>query len=89
MGNSSFHTFLWTAAGGMIDLGTLGGSDSSAAAVTDGGQVVGSSDIAGDADFHAFSWTAAGGMIDLGTLGGSRSQALAANDAGQERDRTP
>jgi probable HAF family extracellular repeat protein len=34
------HAFIWTAAGGMVDLGTLGGSDSSANAVSNG-QVVG------------------------------------------------
>ena len=65
-----------------IDLGTLGGSRSSAVAVNDAGQVVGWSGLDG-AGAHAFSWTAAGGMIDLGTLGGSGSYASAVNDAGQ------
>jgi probable HAF family extracellular repeat protein len=35
------HAFSWTAAGGMIDLGTLGGSSSVARAVNARGQVVG------------------------------------------------
>jgi probable HAF family extracellular repeat protein len=66
------HAFLWTAAGGMRDLGTLGcGADclsySEAVAVNGRGQVVGRSD-APDASYRAFSWTTAGGMVNLGAL---------------------
>jgi probable HAF family extracellular repeat protein len=43
-----------------VDLGTLGGTFSSAAAVNANGQVVGDSYLAGDTADHAFSWTAAG-----------------------------
>jgi probable HAF family extracellular repeat protein len=82
-GDAGHHAFSWTAAGGMIDLGTFGGSHSYANAVNDTGQVVGVSFTAGDASAHAFSWTVAGGMIDLGTLGGRDSGANAVNDAGQ------
>ena len=49
-GDAAVHAFSWTQAGGMVDLGTLGGSLSAhAAAVNASGQVVGSSSIAGDA----------------------------------------
>src|SRR5205807_2389495 len=72
------HAFSWTRAGGMIDLGTLGGSSSFAVAVSDGGQVVGSSYSAGG-EVHAFSWTEAGGMIDLGTFGGFFTSPSAVN----------
>jgi probable HAF family extracellular repeat protein len=59
----------------VIDLGTLpGGHSSSAAALNDFGQVVGSSDVAGSKN-HSFLWTA-GALQNLGTLpGGSHSGA--------------
>ncbi len=79
---SGTHAFLWTAADGMNDLGTLGGSNSRANAINDAGQVVGRSDTASGGQ-HAFLWTAAGGMIDLGTLGGQTSDARDINEAGQ------
>ena len=70
---SNAHGFYWTNAGGMVDIGTLGGSDSIAYGLNDGGKIVGSSRIAGsDAPYHAFLWTAARGMSDLGTLPGDR-----------------
>ena len=37
------HAFVWTQSGGMVDLGTLGGTSSTSPAVNDSGQVVGSS----------------------------------------------
>ena len=40
----------------MVDLGTLGGSQSFAVAVNDHGQVVGYSHTAGDAESHATLW---------------------------------
>jgi probable HAF family extracellular repeat protein len=78
-----YHAFSWTAAGGMVDLGTLPGFDNSTAvAVNASGQVVGVN-FNVNAAVRAFSWTAAGGMVDLGTLGGSFSAADAVNASGQ------
>ena len=65
-----------------MDLGTLGGSFSTASAVNSAGLVVGGSVRADDA-FHAFAWTSSGGMINLGTLGGTFSTAVAVNGQGQ------
>ena len=72
------HAFSWTANGGMIDLGTLGGFNSFASAVNASGRVVGVSETA-DGPPHNFSWTATGGMVDLGDLG----DVAAMNDRGQ------
>jgi probable HAF family extracellular repeat protein len=70
------RAFRWTAAGGMQDLGTLGGSGSEAYGVSaDGAVVVGWAENAAG-QCRAFRWTASGGMQDLGTLGGSVSEAL-------------
>src|SRR5204862_544099 len=80
-GDIERHAFSWTREGGMIDLGTLGGSYSFAGAVNDSGQIVGDSAIA-TGNPRAFSWTSTGGMIDLGTLtlgGGTWAAAMNAS----------
>jgi probable HAF family extracellular repeat protein len=79
IGGTQAPSTQWT----LVDLGTLGGSGSYANAVTDGGLVVGCSDVAG-AGIHAFAWQA-GAMRDLGTgtmSADGNSCAYAANDGG-------
>lgn len=69
----------------VIDLGTLGGAYSNAAAVNESGQVVGNSHTTGGTqdNQHAFLWQN-GTMTDLGTLAGDvRSVAADINDVGQ------
>jgi probable HAF family extracellular repeat protein len=65
----------------MVDLGTLGGNDSQAEAVSaDGSVVVGYANNASNQG-RAFRWTSAG-MVDLGTLGGNYSFARAVSADG-------
>ena len=62
-----------------IDLGTLGGTRTHAAAINNRQQIAGSSTLAGSAETHAFLWER-GVMHDLG---GRWSAASAINDRGQ------
>ena len=62
-GNPTEHACAWTAAGGVIDLGTLGGANSYAYGVNDHGQIVGWSQVT--SRLHPFLWTASEGMVDL------------------------
>jgi probable HAF family extracellular repeat protein len=87
----TYHGFLWTAAGGMQDLGTLSTLDGLASHATDineSGQIVGSA----DADLwplglptHAVLWTPGAGMQDLWMAVDARSNSSAngINDLGQ------
>lgn len=76
------HAFRWSAATGLVDLGTLGGTNSFGSGIS-GARVVGSSSIA-SGDSHAFLRDGTG-IHDLGTLGGGgidASRALGVNAAG-------
>jgi uncharacterized membrane protein len=55
-GDAEFHAFSWTQAGGIVDLGTLGGTHSNALAVNANGQIVGDAATAGDAADRAVLW---------------------------------
>lgn len=73
------HGFV-NAAGVITDLGTLGGANSFAAAINNGGSIVGRSDDAGG-NTRAFLYVN-GVMTDLGTLGGPNSRADGINNRG-------
>ncbi|HEY8287136.1 MAG TPA: hypothetical protein VIJ28_22325 [Chloroflexota bacterium] len=72
--------FLWQN-GHMQDLGTLGGTNSIVNSLTDGGMVVGQSNLAGDLTYHPFLWDGRA-LKDLGTFGGKNGLANWVNEAG-------
>jgi probable HAF family extracellular repeat protein len=77
------HPFFWEN-GKMVDIGTLGGTCATPNWMNDLGQVVGSSDYAGDQSSSAFLWDKAAGLKDLGLLpGGLFGGANWINDAGE------
>jgi probable HAF family extracellular repeat protein len=80
---SPVHALLWDR-GKVINLGSLGGKfGSQAHNMNNRGQVVGTSDLAGDAVFHGFVWSQSTGMKDVPPLqGDTNSVALAISDAG-------
>jgi len=80
VGNGIFRGFVWTQAGGMVELPTLGGTNSYATAVNGSGEVVGHASLSSGYE-HAFV-DANGVMTDLGTLGGGSSYAYGINDSG-------
>jgi probable HAF family extracellular repeat protein len=78
----SSHAFLYSG-GAMADLGTLYESfGSSALAINDKGQVVGTSSIDSSGAQHAFLYSG-GTMTDLGALGGPVAGASGINNIGQ------
>ena len=69
-GTIPVHAWKWSAEGGLVDLGTLGGNHSVAWNADRDGNVYGwASDAAGVQ--HAVKWTVDGQIIDLGSLGGN------------------
>ena len=75
--------------GRILDLGTFGGTcgvvgsfaGPGGGAINRGGQIIGTSNLAGNQTHHAFLWE--GSLTDLGTLGGDNSEAYWINDAGE------
>jgi probable HAF family extracellular repeat protein len=74
LSTSNTHAFIWDAANGMRDLGTLGGQYAKAYSINNTGAVTGTSQIpTGFGNFHAFIWDGVNGMRDIGTIAGDSS----------------
>jgi probable HAF family extracellular repeat protein len=80
------HAFSYTPSTGIKDLGTLGGSSSSALAINNKGWILGNSLIVGSGFLHGFLYTSTAGMQDFTVLAGlSKNQqtySVQANDFG-------
>lgn len=82
--NTTFHSFFWDSAHGLLDIGTLPGlPGTSAVDMNNAGQVVGSAFPNDESYNHAFLWDSVHGIQDLGTGGYASGQAYGINDAGQ------
>ncbi len=83
--NGFSHACFWNpSAGTFIDVGTLGGNNSSVSGINGSNTIVGTSETTtGVNTTHAFTWTAGGGMVDLGTLGGASSSGLDISSSGK------
>ncbi len=77
-------SFRWTQAGGMADIGDLGGNTYSRATAvsSDGSVVVGVSYASWGNVIHAYRWTQAGGMVDLTPIVGQDHVATAVSGDG-------
>jgi probable HAF family extracellular repeat protein len=73
-------SFIWEN-GVMTDLGSLGGNYTSFNWLSQRGEIVGQSNLAGDRTNRPFLWSR-GALKDLGTLGGDFGSALWVNEAG-------
>jgi probable HAF family extracellular repeat protein len=80
--SNGIRAFHWTAATGVRDLGTLGGSESAGEDASLNGSVVVGQARNGSQFWRAFRWTASTGMQDLGSLGGPMARAFAISDNG-------
>ncbi len=80
--NYFWRAFRWTAAEGMVALGTFGGSASEALGLSPNGAIVVGKAQDSIGRWRAFRWTPTEGMHDLGTLGGRESEAAAVAPSG-------
>jgi probable HAF family extracellular repeat protein len=80
-GDQGERAFLWTAGGGMVELGGVGDYNR-AYKINNDSEIEGYAQF-GCCDPHSFVWTAAAGMLDLGTFGGHVTGINAINDVGQ------
>jgi probable HAF family extracellular repeat protein len=81
-GLPTLHPFFWDG-DAMRDLGALAnGTQATASAMNNRGQVAGSSNLADDFTLHAFLWDQ-GKLTDFGTLGGVFVEVIGLNEGGE------
>jgi probable HAF family extracellular repeat protein len=79
-GIPTIDSFIWSN-GTMVDLGNFGGTITYIQWLSQHGEIVGQSNLAGDQIFHPYLWSK-GVLTDLGTLGGDFGNALWVNEKG-------
>ena len=79
---NTLHAFRWTKAGGVQDLGTMGGKSAIATGIALNGSIIVGSFKDNNGNWHAFRWTQAGGAQDMGTMGGRSAYANAVSNDG-------
>ena len=83
LSTSNTRAFIWDAANGMRDIGTLGGGWAKAFDINDANQVTGTSQVpTGLGAFQAFFWDEANGMRPIPTIAGDSSSGNAINANG-------
>jgi probable HAF family extracellular repeat protein len=80
--DGAVHAFLWTNAGGMVDLATLGGDVATPMALSPVGLALGESATAWGAS-HVVLWTSTGERLSLGSFAAASSSAIGLNGLGQ------
>jgi probable HAF family extracellular repeat protein len=83
VGNEVLRAFKWTAAGGMVNLGTVNGNDSYATSINNDGLIVGNDYTADGQGLQGFTWTGSTGMVSLG--GGGRTYSQIGKVTGESR----
>jgi probable HAF family extracellular repeat protein len=78
------HAVMWTAGDVLVDIGTLGGTNSQAVDINASGVAIGSSQTSGNVATHYFRWSSGTGIEDLNVLVDPNIKSVVAiNDAGQ------
>jgi probable HAF family extracellular repeat protein len=81
-GPTCHRAFRWTRAGGLQDIGHLGGLESVGRGMNPTGSVIVGESRNKDLWWNAFRWTASSGMVNMKTLGGPQSAAYDASSDG-------
>jgi probable HAF family extracellular repeat protein len=76
-------SFIWDKENGMRDLGSLGGTCTTASDINNHGQIVGFSNLPGDLSEHGFLWNNVSFQDLGGSLGGDFLGPFAINDSGE------
>lgn len=81
--DGTIHASVWNAAGGLTDLGTLGGQRAFTVAVNERGEAAGYSDDPTNTNEIGFFWSPGGGLVPIGSQNGGSRLIAGLNDRGE------